>query len=210
MKNILIPLVVMFAVSGYSVIANAQGAAGDNPTLSERAQFRAGPFFANIDSSVEIEDTDFDLDDQLGENQTTIAVEGFIRLSRRLRINVGYFGVDREETETLSEPLKTGPIDLPAGTELSSDYKNTSISGGLGWAFLKSDTTELGADINVSIVTIESRVAGTVPGFPTVNLSDIDITEPMPSYWLVFSTCLFSPVVGRCTAPAPSASTSAI
>ena len=54
-------------------IVNAQSI---NPSLDDIFQLRAGPFFANFETTVDIQDLPFD-QEQLGDNQTTVA--GFIR-----------------------------------------------------------------------------------------------------------------------------------
>ena len=161
-----------------------------NPSLSDRVQFRTGPFFANWDSTVNIEGQDFDLEDRLSESDTVLAINGFARISNRLRINFGYWASSREDMTILSEPTPVGPITLPPGTQFDSEYETSTLRGGLGWAFVSSDRAEVGIDVGLSVVSIRSNLTGRFSGSQPLDLVSVDDTEPMATIGLFFQYAL--------------------
>ena len=183
----IITLVVTFA---FSAAAFAQGTQYLNQGLADKVQFRAGPFFTQIDSSVEVEGVDADLDDRLEDSDTVLAVGGFVRLGKRIRLNVAYWGSSRENSEVLSQPVPIGPINIPAGTKFDILYENSTLMGGLGWAFVRNETTEFGVDVGISIVNLKSRLTVTPNNLPTVDLVNLDETEPMPTIGLFLEHAL--------------------
>jgi hypothetical protein len=161
-----------------------------NPSLSDRVQFRAGPFFAKWDSTVDIDGKDFDLDDRLSDSDTVLAVNGFVRISRRLRLNFGYWASSRQDMTILSAPTPVGPITLPPGTQFDSEYETSTLRGGLGWAFVSNDRAEVGIDAGLSIVSIKSNLTGRFSGTPPLDLVSVDDTEPMATIGLFFQYAL--------------------
>lgn len=167
-------------------VAEVMNKATVNPTLSDRVQFRVGPFFANWDSTVDIQGTEFDLDEQLGDSDTVLGVGGFVRLTRRIRINFGYWASSRENTTLLNDFTQVGPITLPPGTQFESDYETSTVRGSLGWAFVTNDRVEFGADAGLSWVTIKNNLTGRLPNVAPIDIVSVDEAEPMGTIGLFF------------------------
>ena len=157
-----------------------------NPNLSDRVQFRVGPFFAKWNSTVEVEGQDFDLDDRLGESDTVLAIGGFARVTNRIRFNFGYWASSREDVEILGTSTPVGPIVLPPGTQFDKDYEMSSVRGGLGWAFVSNDQMEVGIDVGLNLVTFKNNLTARFPGAPPLDLVSVDDTEPMGTIGVFF------------------------
>jgi hypothetical protein len=170
-----------------------------NPSLYDRIQFRIGPFFANWNSTVEVGGQDFDLDDRLGDSDIVVEIGGFARITNRIRFNFNYWGSNREDTEIIGAPTPVGPFVLPPGTQFEQDYETSTIRGGLGWAFVSSDTAEVGIDVGLSQLTIRNNLTGRLPDAPPLALVDVDSTELMGTLGL-FAQYAISPrwsIAGR-------------
>ncbi len=174
------------------VLALSAQAASINPSLDDVLQLRVGPFFTDINSSVRVGGADFDLEDRLDDNKTTAAVFGRWRITPRFHLNFGYSAVDRDETETLTAGIPVGGTTVPAGTSFTAQFKTSSASAGLAYAFVKNNTTEFGLDLGVSLTKVEDTLRTTPPGGPTVVLLEQDTTEPLPSVG-AFLNYAFSP-----------------
>ena len=169
-------------------VANAQSI---NPGLDDVFQLRLGPFFANFETTVNIQGSNFD-QEQLGDQETTVA--GFIRwrITPKFHFNIGYSKIDREDTTTLNASTQIGGLTVPAGTSLSQAFETSSLPISLSYAFVKNPRTEFGANAGVAVTTIKSRVSISIPGSPTLTPINQDITEPLPSIGLFWSQA-FSP-----------------
>ncbi len=163
-----------------------------NPGLDDVFQVRVGPFFANFDTKVVVSGEEFDPDDQLGDNKTTAAVYAKWRITPKLHLNVGYSQISRGDTTTLASGIPVGGINALAGTVLDQDYETSSLPISLGYAFVKNERTEFGAEAGISLTTIKNRVSITVPGAPTITPVNFDVTEPLPSIGLFWHQA-FSP-----------------
>ena len=177
-----------FLVFVTASMANAQSI---NPGLDDVLQLRLGPFFANFETTVNIQGSDFD-QEQLSEQETTVA--GFVRwrITPKFHFNIGYSKVERDDTTILDSSTRIGGLTVPAGTNLSQAFETSSIPVSLSYAFVKNPRTELGANAGVAVTTIKNRVSISIPGSPTLTPINQDITEPLPSIGLFWSQA-FSP-----------------
>lgn len=176
--------VLLFAAVGTGSPAYAQSI---NPTLDDVFQVRLGPFFANFDTKVSVQGTDFDQDSQLGDNMTTFAGFARWRITPKFHLNIGYSQISRDDTTTLSTGIPVGGLTVPAGTVLAQDYETSSLPVGISWAFVKNPKTEFGVDAGVNFTTIKNRVSITVPGTSTVTPINDDVSEPLPSIGLFWN-----------------------
>lgn len=158
-----------------------------NPGLDDVFQLRLGPFFANFDTKVTVQGTDFDQGAQLGDNETTFAAFARWRITPKFHLNFGYSQISRDDTTTLSTGTAVGGIMVPAGTALAQDYETSSLPISLAWAFVKNPKTEFGVEAGVNVTTIKNRISITVPGAPTVTPVNDDTTEPLPSIGLFWN-----------------------
>ncbi len=174
--------IVIATVAGFiSVMYFSAQAASLNPTLDNRVSIRGGPFLASIDSKIRVQGQEFDLEDRLDDDKTTAAIALDWRITSRLILSGGFSELSRDETVTASAPIPVGGLSIPAGSSAKIDFTTRNFDVALGYSFLRSDTTELGARIGVKVLTIEDKATFTLPGAPTVVLVDDDTTQPLPT-----------------------------
>jgi opacity protein-like surface antigen len=132
--------VLATGVSLVLLSASAQ-AASTNPTLHDKISFRAGAFISDIDTSVTIagafiSDIDtsvtingekFDFEEVLDDSVTTGAITALWRVTNKLRLNFGYWAVNRDESESLGQSESIGGINVPAGTTLGASFDTSYL-----------------------------------------------------------------------------------
>ena len=104
--------IIMLSASNQAISAN--------PTLHDQVSFRAGGYFSNIDTSVTINGEKFDFEEVLDDNVTTGAFTALWRVNSKLRLNFGYWGVDRDESALLSSSDSIGGSNVPAGSTVAA------------------------------------------------------------------------------------------
>ncbi len=156
-------------------------AASLNPTLDDRVSIRGGPFFASIDSKLRIQDQEFDVEDRLDADKTTVAIALDWRITSRLILNAGFSELSRDEALTASAPIPVGGVSVPAGSNAKIDFTTRNFDASLGYSFVRNNTTELGARLGLKVLTIEDKVTFNLPGAPSVILVDDDTTQPLPT-----------------------------
>lgn len=169
-------------------LSNAQSI---NPGLDDTFQLRLGPFFADFETTVNIQGSAFD-QEQLSDRETTAAGNIRWRITPKFHFNIGYSKIDRDDTTTLNTSMPIGGLTVPAGTSLSQAYETSSLPIMLAYAFVKNPKTEFGVDAGVNITTIKNRVSISVPGTPTLTPINQDVTEPLPTIGLFWNQA-FSP-----------------
>lgn len=179
-KKITLATAVSLAITG-SVMAQSAAA---NQTLDDQLALRFGPFFPSIDSSVQIGGTDYDFEGNLEDNATTGAVIGLWRVTRKFQIRFGYWAVNRDDSESLNQSESIGGITIPAGSSISASFDTSYLYGSLGYSFVRSDTTEFGADIGLAALGLKSEVGASIPGVGSTSFTAFDETYPLPTIGL--------------------------
>ena len=174
-----------------AVSISAVNAQSINPGLDDIYQLRLGPFFANFETTVDIQGSAFD-QEQLGDNKTTFAGYAKWRITPKFHLNLGYSQISNDDTTTLNANTPIGGISVPAGTILSQDYETSNLPISLAYAFVKNPNTEFGISAGVNVTSIKNTISISVPGAPTITPINQDITEPMPTIGLFWHQA-FSP-----------------
>jgi hypothetical protein len=169
--------------------ASAQ-AASSNPTLNDQLAFRIGPFFPSIDTSIKVGNQEQNFEDYLDDSATTAAIKGVWRISKHFRLNLGYWAVDRDSSESLDHSVPIGPITGPPGTTIGATYDSSLLSAALGWSFVATDTTEFGVDLGLAALNLKSELGASVPGVGSASFTAIDETYPLPSIGIYISQAL--------------------
>ena len=179
---------LLFFVIFNTSTVNAQSI---NPGLDDIFQLRLGPLFADFETTVNIQGSDFD-QEQLSDRETTAA--GFVRwrITPKFHFNIGYSRIDRDDETTLNTTTAIGGLSIPAGTGLSQSFETSSLPIILAYAFVKNPKTEFGVDAGVNVTTIKNRISISVPGAPTLTPINQDVTEPLPTIGLFWNQA-FSP-----------------
>lgn len=167
-------------------------AASTNKTMDDRFSLRFGPFFPSIDTKVKIGGTDYDFEGQLDDSTTTGAIRGVWRVTRKFQFKFGYWAVNRDGSESLSQSESIGGITIPAGSSISATFDTSYLYGALGYSFVRTDTTEFGADLGLAALGLKSELGASIPGLGSTSFTAFDETYPLPSIGLYVNHA-FSP-----------------
>jgi hypothetical protein len=175
--------------SALALLVSTQVASA-NTTLNDQLSFRFGPFFPSIDTKLSINGGKYDFEDVLDDNATTGSVQALWRFSRKWRLRFGYWAVDRDTSESLSQSESIGGITIPAGSSVAASFDNSYLSGAIGYSFVRSDTTEFGADIGLSGLGVKSELGASVTGLGSVSFTAFDETYLLPTIGLYINQAL--------------------
>ncbi len=167
------------AVSLVLLSASAQ-AASTNPTLHDQFSIRAGGFNANIDTSVTIDGEKFNFEDVLDDNVSTGNIQALWRVTNKLRINFGFWSVERDESDV------PGTGGATAGASFDTSY----LSAAVGYSFIRSDTSEFGVDLGGRRIIKKSELGATVPGAGNISFTAFDNSYLLPTIGLYFNQAL--------------------
>ena len=167
------------AVSLVLLSASAQ-AASTNPTLHDQFSIRAGGFNANIDTSVTIDGEKFNFEDVLDDNVTTGAITALWRITDKIRMNFGYWSVERDESEILGS----------GGATVGASFDTSYLSAAIGYSFIRSETTEFGVDLGLASLGLKSELGASVPGAGNVSFTAFDNSYPLPTIGLYVNQAL--------------------
>lgn len=158
-----------------------------NPSLDETITIRTGPFLANLDTTITTRDQDISVDENLDIDDVTFSIYGLWRITSRLQLHAGYTGVDKSLGTTLDNDINVGTLTFPAGLETAGDFKTDVFRLALGYAFMKSDSYEFGAELGVNLTSVETSLKGNVPGVGETEIESIDVNEPLPTIGLFYN-----------------------
>jgi len=185
MKKIAIASTIGLALFSASITA-----ASANQTLSDRVAFRFGPFFPSIDTTVKVGNQEQSYETFLDDSATTGAIDVAWRISKHTRMDFQYWAVNRDESESLDTSIPIGGINIPAGTAIGATFDTSMLKAAFGWSFVSTDTTEFGASIGLTALSLKSELGATVPGLGTASFTAFDETYPLPVLGLYISQAL--------------------
>jgi len=191
-----ISVVMLFAlaqtVSAQATPAQATSSpsGSTNQTLDDRFAIRFGLYYPSIDTSVKINDVKFDFEEVLDDSVLTGAIQGLWRISNRFRLNFGYWAANRDESVSSGQGESIGGITIPAGSEIGATFDTHYANVGLGFSFVRSETTEFGADIGVAMLGLKSELGASIPGFPSITYTAFDESYPLPTIGLYLTQAL--------------------
>lgn len=175
--------VAAIAVSFLMLMPAVAGADSRHPALDDTLQLRVGPFLANMDTTARVRGFDFTIDDSIDVDDMEASVYGIWRITSRLRLEAGYTGIDRKDQEAL--PADFGII--PDGSTTTDSFRTSVLQVALGYAFLRGDAYEFGADLGINLTTIKNDIWATLPGVGDVDILSIDVEEPLPTIGMFFN-----------------------
>jgi len=183
---------IAFTISLALLSATAQ-AASSNQTLNDQLALRIGPFFPSIDTSVKIGDQEQNFEDYLDDSATTAAIKGVWRFSKKLRLDIGYWAVERDSSESLSNIVIIGSTPVPPGTAIGATFDTSLLSASLGWSFVRTESTEFGVDLGLSSLSLKSELGAAVPGVGSASFTVFDESYLLPTIG-VYITQALSPM----------------
>lgn len=169
--------IVVASLGLLSVSASAE----PNPTLNDKLALRIGPFFPDIETSVNVGNNKVNYEDYLDDSETTGAIKGVWRMTEHLRLNFGYWGVDRESSDSLDHNVNLGSASIPAGTTIAATFDTSIATAALGWSFVNNGTTDFGVDLGIAWLSLKSELGGAVPGIGTSSAVAFDETFVLPT-----------------------------
>ncbi len=169
--------------------ASAQ-AGSYNPTLTDKISFRAGGFLTSIDTNITINGNRFNFEEVLDDSVTTGTVQGLWRITDKLRLNFGYWAVNRDETTTLGQNDSIGGIGIPAGSSLTASFDSSYLNGALGYSFIRSETSEFGVDLGLASLGLKSELSAGVPGAGDISFTAFDESYLLPTIGIYLTHAL--------------------
>jgi opacity protein-like surface antigen len=174
MKKTAITSAIGLALLSASITASA------NQTLDDRVGIRFGPFFPSIDTTIKVGNEEQNFENFLDDSATTGAIDVAWRISKHFRADFNYWAVNRDDTTSLDQSMPIGPINVPAGTSIGASFDSSMLSAALGWSFVATDTTEFGARLGISFLSLKSELGASVPGVGNASFTAFDETYPLP------------------------------
>ena len=182
----------IFFMAGIVLLASqllvlAATAQVQNPALDEKLTLRLGLFWGNFDATVKAYGQDLDVDESMAADDVDFAINGLWRITPRLRIEAAYSGISKSSSDGLANPLNLGSFTVPAGTSLDGEFETQVLRLAAGYAFMRTDTTELGVDLGINYTTVKESFRVDVPGLPSAKINTLDVSEPLPTIGIFFN-----------------------
>ena len=185
-RKCLLPLLITFLL-----LCLAQPALAKETSQAEkpwkRFSLKLGGSANTTDSSVRLglkgAALDVDVEEILGLDTTTssFAVEGYWRFMkrRRHRLDFSWLSFNRSGDKTLGSAITIGDLNLPLGTQVSTNFDLDMYRVGYSYSFFQDDRIDLGVGLGVYILPIsfEITAAGLVTGAESES-----ITAPLPVF----------------------------
>ncbi len=155
----------------------------NNRTLRDRVLLAGGGFYARMSTEARLDSetlgigADVDFEDHLGLDSEVLVPFGMarVRLDDRWRLEVEYFGVDRESTDTLEVEIQWGDFVFPVDTGLASSFELDVLRFSLGYAFFRRKDKELGLALGVHGAKIDATLADA-----SGNSDEGELLAPLP------------------------------
>jgi hypothetical protein len=129
----------------------------------DRWKFQLGGYFPSINSDMQIEinDTDIDLEEKLGldENDALWRVDGSWRFARKHRLKFGYYGFDREASKSLVEDLTIGDEVWYAGAFVKTDWTMDYYTLSYLYSFYQGEKWEIAGYLGAYWVRLKVALA---------------------------------------------------
>lgn len=158
-------LAALFAAAATAPSVSA-GENASNPSLTSNWVFDAGAVFQHLDGDIgattsagaggTYDLSRLGLDDQ--DTSPFLALRW--RFADRWRLDFTYDSVDTDGHRGNSSTLEFGRISIPKGYLLDSSVETKTYSGFVGYSFVKTPDTELGARLGVNVVDSDASLRG--------------------------------------------------
>jgi hypothetical protein len=135
----------------------------DNPALTDRFSLSAGGFAARMNTDARLDSSlgvgaSIDFEEALGLEEEMLVpfARSLIRLDQRWRVELEYFQVERDASETLEVEIQWGDQVFPVDTGLDAFYDVSVLRLSVGYAFFRRRDKELGLALGVHGAWIEA------------------------------------------------------
>jgi hypothetical protein len=158
------------------------------PWWVEKFKLTAGIFVPVNNTKIQVSangsaaGTDIDFNKDLGFPSTsaTFLANAQWRISRRSRINLGYYNISRSATHTLQRDITFDSTTYHVNTAVNTNFSTAIYQFSYGYAIIEKPDYEIGVSIGAHTVGAKASIAakGTSVGFSTSN--NFGFTAPLP------------------------------
>ena len=149
-----------------------------------------GAFIGTFDTTLRISSealgggTEFSLENDLGfKSETTVArFDAFWRISKRNRLELSWFDIQRDATKTLERDLQIGDTLFPAGTFVTAFLDTQIIKLSYAFNFFARETWELGASLGIHTTDFGTGFRSSVGSLN----EEFEVVAPLPLLGLRF------------------------
>jgi len=187
MKSAALIMVFLVSISfGYSQSKDSLVA----PWWVEKFKLSAGLFVPVNNTNIQVgangsaqgRDIDFEKDLGLGATSLTFLANAQWRISRRSRINLGYFNISRTATHTLQRDITFDSTTYHVNASVNTYFNTAIYQFSYGYAFIEKPTYEVGILIGAHTVGAKAGISlnGANIGASTDN--NFGFTAPLPDF----------------------------
>lgn len=138
---------------------------GDVP---DNFRLRLGEIFANVDSTVRIDDpalpgtlVDLTGEGLIADRKTTFRGEGYWNLAGRTYLDFGYVDYGLSRSSRISRDLNVDGVIYRAGAAVDTDLRTRFLYGGLRYGIVRNKDVHLGLSLGVDYAMIRGRISAT-------------------------------------------------
>jgi len=159
-------LSVFFPVTAARAEAAPAEPIPNNPALNDSFNFYLGIYAPRSAVSASLTPpgggtgvaVDFENSLGLAERSVT-GVSGFMwRFTKRWRLEVDYFRLNRDASRTLNQDIEWNGVTYPIGTTVESTFDFYDVRASAGYSFFKTTDKELGVGIGLHLSSIKASI----------------------------------------------------
>jgi hypothetical protein len=186
------PLVTMLLfICSFGFCQKKDAASRDSlvaPWWVEKFRVSAGFFESVTNTSIQVgvngaengTPIDFEKDFGTGADFSTFLTNFQWRISRRSRINMGYFNLNRSASPTLQKDIIFDSVTYPANSKVDA-YFNTSIyQFSYGYAIVEKPNYEIGLSVGTHTIGSKIGISSNGNNVGLVTNNDFGFTAPLP------------------------------
>lgn len=188
-KGSALPIAAAVAAALAALLVHRPALASDNAAVKtpwERFSLKAGGFLASLDSEVRLGSTglgtgvDVDVEDAFGleSSGAVLRAEASYRMGqrRRHRLDLSWFAIRREGTNTLTGDITIGDNVIVAGTSVDSRLNLQVYRLAYTWSFYQDDRADIAIGIGAYVAPVRASVSATGE-----TQGSADFTAPLPT-----------------------------
>jgi hypothetical protein len=199
------------AMTSESVLAASETNGNKSGFLTDEFYVAIGGYFPTVDSDIRLDapdgsrGTDFDLEDELGLDETTATGFGYFRwrFAPRHRVEMEIFALNRDGNSVASKPFRIGKVTGDVGVRLDTTFDLTIGRITYGYSLIHDSKKELGilaglhlADVSASIAMQGDLTIGGTAFTNSAAKQGGDLVLPLPHIGGFFSYAITPKLTG--------------
>jgi len=150
-------LILVLFLTGFTFYGTIACAAEESTVGNDKFRLNIGGFLPTLDTELRITSKNLDLgtlidmEDDIGldEDVNIFRLDGYWRFAKRHRLYVGYYGFDRDSTNTLEDQIQIGDKLFDVGVSLYSNWEIDFINVSYGYSFIQSQKWEISGSLGL-------------------------------------------------------------